>query len=355
MVILHIANIVNIKTNGVGIAVPQHIKAQSKIAQVCLVNVRNINIPDVVQYEYQGAGNFPNYLPKPFNKPDIVIFHEVNYIEYIWLYKKLIKSGIPYIIVPHGSLTKTALKKKWLKKKIAYMLWFNRFVKKAAAVHCLSENEAKESVIAKKKFVVPNGMDLHEQKPMHLERNGMKLLYIGRLEFEIKGFDLLIDAAALICKEMRQSNMTIDIYGPNILGRRETLQKYIDNMQQGDIVKVHDPIFADEKEKAFLDYDVFIQTSRSEGMPMGILEALSYGMPVIATTGTNLMEEIVKYDCGYAAWQSVETIAEAIKEALKTKKSWQEKGENARHLIEEKYSWEKVAKDSIKMYDSYAC
>lgn len=355
MVILHIANIVNIKTNGVGIAVPQHIKAQSKIAQVCLVNVRNINIPDVVQYEYQGAGNFPNYLPKPFNKPDIVIFHEVNYIEYIWLYKKLIKSGIPYIIVPHGSLTKTALKKKWLKKKIAYTLWFNRFVKKAAAVHCLSENEAKESVIAKKKFVVPNGMDLHEQKPMHLERNGMKLLYIGRLEFEIKGFDLLIDAAALICKEMRQSNMTIDIYGPNILGRRETLQKYIDNMQQGDIVKVHDPIFADEKEKAFLDYDVFIQTSRSEGMPMGILEALSYGMPVIATTGTNLMEEIVKYDCGYAAWQSVETIAEAIKEALKTKKSWQEKGENARHLIEEKYSWEKVAKDSIKMYDSYAC
>lgn len=355
MVILHIANIVNIKTNGVGIAVPQHIKAQSKIAQVCLVNVRNINIPDVVQYEYQGAGNFPNYLPKPFNKPDIVIFHEVNYIEYIWLYKKLIKSGIPYIIVPHGSLTKTALKKKWLKKKIAYTLWFNRFVKKAAAVHCLSENEAKESVIAKKKFVVPNGMDLHEQKPMHLERNGMKLLYIGRLEFEIKGFDLLIDAAALICKEMRQSNMTIDIYGPNILGRRETLQKYIDNMQQGDIVKVHDPIFADEKEKAFLDYDVFIQTSRSEGMPMGILEALSYGMPVIATTGTNLMEEIVKYDCGYAAWQSVETIAEAIKKALKTKKSWQEKGKNARHLIEEKYSWEKVAKDSIKMYDSYAC
>ena len=58
-------------------------------------------------------------------------------------------------------------------------------------MQCLSENEAKESVIAKNKFVVPNGMDLYEQKPTHLERNGMKLLYIGRLEFKIKGFDLL--------------------------------------------------------------------------------------------------------------------------------------------------------------------
>lgn len=350
MVILHIANIVNIKTNGVGIVVPQHIKAQSKIAQVCLVNVCNINIPDVVQHEYQGAGNFPNYLPKPFNKPDIVIFHEVNYIEYARLCKQLIKSGIPYIVVPHGSLTKTALKKKWLKKKIAYTLWFNRFVKKAAAVQCLSDNEAKESVIAKKKFVVPNGMDLHEQKPMHLERSGMKLLYIGRLEFEIKGFDLLIDAAALICKEMRQNNMTIDIYGPNILGRRETLQKYIDNKKQGDIVKVHDPIFADEKEKAFSDYDVFIQTSRSEGMPMGILEALSYGMPVIVSNGTRLMQDVERYDCGYPAGQSAETIAEAIIGAFNTKEKWRTKGENARRLIAEKYNWEKIANDSIEHY-----
>ena len=217
-------------------------------------------------------------------------------------------------------------------------------------MQCLSNNEAKESVIAKKKFVVPNGMDLHEQKPTHIERNGMKLLYIGRLEFGIKGFDLLIDAVALICKEMRQNNMTIDIYGPNILGRRETLQKYIDKNQVGDIIKVNDPVFADDKKKAYFDYDIYIQTSRSEGMPMGILEALSYGMPAIVTNGTRLMQDVEEYNCGYAAGQSVEAIAKAISEAFKTKQEWRIKGENARRLIAEKYSWEKIANDSIGHY-----
>lgn len=350
MVILHIASIGESLTSGVNVAVPLHIKAQMELAQVCLVNIRNINVMGDMQCEYKGAESFPEYLPEPFNKPDIAIFHEVNYIEYIRLYKQLLKRNIPYIIVPHGEITQAALNRKWLKKKIAYTLWFNRFVKKAAAVQCLSENEAKESVIAKNKFVVPNGMDLYEQKPTHLERNGMKLLYIGRLEFKIKGFDLLINAVASISEEMRQNNITIDIYGPDIMARRETLQKYIDKNQVGDIIKVNDPIFAEDKEKAYFDYDIYIQTSRSEGMPMGILEALSYGMPAIVTNGTRLMQDVEEYNCGYPAGQDVETIAKAIKDAFNTKQEWYKKGENARKLIAGKYSWEKIANDSIRYY-----
>ena len=350
MVIVHIADIAKDLTNGVHVAVPQHVKAQAELAQVLFVNLRNIKVLDDVQCEYKGAANFPDYLPNPFNRPDLVVFHEVNNIEYIRLYKRLIKEKIPYIIVPHGEITRTALNKKWLKKKIAYTLWFNRFVKKAAAAQCLSENEAKESVIAKNKFVVPNGMDIHRQKPTHLERNGMRLLYIGRLEFEIKGFDLLINAVASISEEMRQNNITIDIYGPDIMGRRETLQKYIDKNQVGDIIKVNDSIFAEDKEKAYFDYDIYIQTSRSEGMPMGILEALSYGMPAIVTNGTRLMQDVEEYNCGYSAGQSVETIAKAIIDAFNTKQEWHKKGENARKLIAGKYSWEKIANDSISYY-----
>ena len=338
--------------NGVHVAVPRHVQAQANLAQVLLVNIRNINVAGDIQCEYKGAESFPDYLPEPFNKPDIAIFHEVNYIEYIRLYKQVLKRHIPYIIVPHGCITKTALKKKWLKKKIAYTLWFNRFVKKATAVQCLSENEAKESVIAENKIIVPNGMELHEQKPVHSGREGMKLVYIGRLEF-VKGLDLMIKAVGKIAGYMRENKITLDICGPDINGRLATIKGYIEEENVWDIVHTHPPVFGEEKARVINDGDVFIQTSRSEGLPLGILEAMSYGMPVIVTKGTRLMEEVTGSNCGYAAGDNAETIANAVKQAFETKNSWAEKGTSARNLIAEKYCWEKIADDSVKRYKQF--
>lgn len=349
MIILHIANIANNPANGVHIAVPKHVRAQASLAQVLFVNLRNIDVLGDLQYEYKGEKNFPNYLPVPFNNPDLVVFHEVNNIDNIKLYRKLLKKHIPYIIVPHGEITRTALKKKWLKKKIAYILLFNRFIKKAAAVQCLSQNEADESVIAKKKFIVPNGMDLHEQKPIHTEREGMKLLYIGRLDPMHKGLDLMIKAVGQIADYMRKNAITLDIYGPNS-GMLTTINGYIQEENVGDIAHTHSPIFGKEKEQAYNDYDVFIQTSRFEGLPMGILEALSYGMPVIATKGTCLMEQIAERNCGYPAGEDTTGIANAIKQAYNDKASWLEKGNACRAFIKEEFSWKKIGIVAIERY-----
>ena len=49
----------------------------------------------------------------------------------------------------------------------------------------------------------------------------------------------------------------------------------------GEVVKLNREIDEEEKRQILLDTDVFIQTSRFEGMPMGILEALSYGLPCL--------------------------------------------------------------------------
>lgn len=351
MVILHIASIGESLTSGVNVAVPLHIKAQMELAQVCLVNIRNINVMGDMQCEYKGAESFPEYLPEPFNKPDIAIFHEVNYIEYIRLYKQLLKRNIPYIIVPHGEITQAALNRKWLKKKIAYTLWFNRFIKKAAAVQCLSENEAKESVIAENKIIVPNGMELHEQKPVHCDREGMKLVYIGRLDPVHKGLDLMIKAVGKIAGYMRENDISLDIYGPDMNGRLATIKGYIEEENIGDIVHTHPPVFGEEKARVINEGDLFIQTSRFEGLPLGVLEALSYGMPVIVTKGTQLMGQVTESNCGYAAGDCAESIADAIKQAFDTKDKWAELGIAARAFIEEHYEWSKIGKQSVRRYE----
>lgn len=350
MKIVHVASIGNNLTQGIAVVVPQHVKAQAQLAQVCLVNIRNIDVmKDGMQYGYRGVKNFPDYLLAPFDKPDIVVFHGVNIPEYIKIYKELLKKDIPYVIVPHGENTDSALKKKWLKKKIAYLLLFNRFIRKAAGLQCLSQGEYDETHTSDKKFIVPNGMDLHEQKPLHLGRDIVKLLYIGRLEWQIKGLDMMIEAVA----QNRGGRIELAIYGPGGGGRKEEVAKLIRKYKAEDVVLLHDAVFGEDKARAYVDCDLFIQTSRTEGMPMGVLEALSYGIPVIVTKGTRLKELVEQYDAGYTAENDVESIMRAINEAISTKDRWGQKGINAQRLIADKFSWQKIAQNSLHKYREF--
>ena len=351
MKIVHVASIGNDLTQGIAAVVPQHVKAQAQLAQVCLVNIRNIDVmKDGMQYGYRGVKNFPDYLLAPFDKPDIVVFHGVNIPEYIKIYKELLKKDIPYVIVPHGENTDSALKKKWLKKKIAYLLLFNRFIRKAAGLQCLSQGEYDETHTSDKKFIVPNGMDLHEHKPLHLGRDIVKLLYIGRLEWQIKGLDMMIEAVA----QNRGGRIELAIYGPGGGGRKEEVAKLIRKYKAEDVVLLHDAVFGEDKTRAYMDCDLFIQTSRTEGMPMGVLEALSYGIPVIVTKGTRMKELVEQYDAGYTAENNAGSITNAIKEALSTKELWELKGYNGLKLISENYLWKNVAKRAVGEYGKRA-
>lgn len=350
MKILHVARLTENKANGINVVVPMHVKAQAKIADAALVNYQNIDIADVKQFRYEGSQNFPSYLPEPFDKPDLVVFHGVNLIENIKVYKNLLRLHIPYVIVPHGELSGQALRKKWLKKKIAYFLWFNAFLKNAATIQCLSQREAEASTIVKNKIVVPNGMELHQKKETIPTDIGMRLLYIGRLEWSIKGLDLLIKAVSNIQDFMRENQIVLHLYGPGFGNQCEQIKGFIQKGNVSDLVQLKGAVFDREKEAAYKSYDIFIQTSRSEGMPMGILEAMSYGMPIIATQGTSLMEQVVDNDCGYAAGKSDQSIAEAIRQAYLTKDSWAEKGSNAWLFIKNKYSWTQIAELSIEKY-----
>lgn len=347
MKIVHVASIGNDLTQGVAVVVPQHVKAQAQLAQVCLVNIRNIDVmKGSLQCEYRGAKNFPEYLPEPFDKPDIVVFHEVNNFEYVRLYKNLLSRHIPYVIVPHGENTRGALRKKFWKKKIAYILFFNRFIRKAKALQCLSSGEYEETRTSDKKIIIPNGMELHERRDRPAKHDGMRLLYIGRLDWTHKGLDILIEAVS----KTDVPGIELDIFGPDYAGRRAVVTGMIEKHGCADKIHMHDPVFGEDKVAEYACCDLFIQTSRFEGLPLGLLEAMSYGVPVIATEGTNLTKEIEKYDAGFTARTDAESVKEAIEIAFGEKDDWERKGDNARTLVETEFSWKNIAKEAVEKY-----
>ncbi|MBR8719424.1 D-inositol-3-phosphate glycosyltransferase [Bacteroides pyogenes] len=356
MNILFISNLTGNLWAGPNNSVPAQVLAQAKIDNVMWVNLNHNSLPQWKRSEYKFL-NYDNIdkctlsdLPSPFNKPDFIVCEEIYcYCPFNKMILSVIKSRIPYLIVPRSSLTFKAQKRSALKKKIANLCFYNTFIKKSVAIQYLTsfEKEESEKCFDHKGFIIPNGTYLPGNKHKDFSKGGIKGTYIGRLEINQKGLDLLVRAVDAIKDELRAANFTIELYGPNRDNTVELLSKIIREKAIEDILNLRDGVFGDEKKMILDNSDVFIMTSRFEGMPMGLIEALGRGVPCVVTKGTFFMKEIKMNNAGWEAGSTEESISEALLRVIKEKNELKEKSANARKLASH-YSWDHLAEQFHK-------
>ena len=348
MVALHIANIDPSIVGGVQVAVPAMVRAQASVADVALLNTAGAEISGIKTLAWNGDFDLCR-LEKPFDKPDVVVFHELYRIEYIDIYKKLVKAKIPYVIVPHGGLNACAQRTKRVKKTVANALLFNGYFRSSAAIQYLSEREAQSSVLRERGFVCGNGVVIPDTTKEKFLENGMLFLYIGRFTLAFKGLDMLLGAVA----QMRESLLNIGarfyLFGPDDEDKG-SIVRLVHEMRLDDLVCIGDGVFAEQKVEELLRADWFIQPSRSEGLPLGVLEALSYGLPCLVTEGTGLASAIVEHDAGVASSTSTEGVQYLIRTAIEKRGEMDRLSKNARRLAQEKFDVNLLAAQAIRTY-----
>lgn len=350
MRILHVASISKSLYSGVCVVAPQHIIHQQELAEVALLNVIDCKIDGIKNQYYFKYERWVDNIPSPFKEPDIVIFHEIYYLRFPKMARDLVKKKIPYIIIPHGGLVREAQRIKWYKKIPANLLFFNKFIKACSSIQCLSENELKRIDFMGPKFVGTNGVSLPEVRKSSFREKRIKITFIGRLEIESKGLDLLVCAAKNMRDYLKKKNIVIDVYGPDLYGWHQTLKSLIIKNNVEEVVKLHKSVTGEEKKKVLMDSDMFIQTSRHEGMPMGLLEAMSYGIPCLITKGTSLGDLTSRYNSGWVAETTVKSIGDTIKLAIEESHSFPVKGKNAIKLVADNFSWDKITASTINTY-----
>lgn len=358
MNILYISHLNTNVAAGPNWSVPASVNAQSKIDNVLWINTTDVTMEHwksirAFHNKMEYGGLHLNLFPEPFTKPDIVVFEGFNFIDFVFFSKELNKKKVPYVIIPRGSLTYEALHNhSHIKKKIAHFLFLNSFVKKARAIQYLTsgEEESSKRTFKTQSFVIPNGFDTPSIQKVDFSNNAIKAIFIGRLDMYHKGIDLLLDAITQIKNKLEDVGFHLSIHGP----RRYDYYKIgeeINRLGINSVVTLKDEISGKEKEKELMQSDLFVMTSRLEGHPMGLIEALSYGIPCFVSRGTNMLDEVSNSNAGWTCEVTTDEIRDSLLKIIEEKDLLSQKGENALSLSK-KYQWEKLAEQFHKAVES---
>lgn len=350
MNVIHYAGIEKNQSSGVSVIVPEIINSQSELMNICFYNYgrESFDINDkVIQFNGSQDDDYHNF-PEPFNHPDIVVFHSPFGIKKsVSIAAMLIKERIPYIIVPHGCFSSNALTQKRIKKWIGMNFVFKKMFTGAAAIQFLSRGEMFASAYNDKGVVIPNGVRIPNnisQDKREIGDEGIKIVFIGRKDVYYKGLDRLIEACSLIKKELNELNVSIYMYGPYDKDGGTAFKQLIESKNVKGIVNDLPPVFGKEKENVLISSDIFILTSRSEGLPGVVLEAWSCGCPTLLTDGTNMADEACKNKCGWKALDAPKDIADKILHICRDRSEIAEMSEQARTYVRTHYNWKYIAK-----------
>jgi glycosyltransferase involved in cell wall biosynthesis len=176
----------------------------------------------------------------------------------------------------------------------------------AGRICCVSADVAADLVflgIARRQKIVlvPNGIDTSrfalprgagEIRPrLGIQPNAFVIGTVGRLD-EIKCQDLLLLAFARLHERIAQARLLLVGEGP----QRQVLEQLAVRLGIGR--EVFFAGYQEQPERYLASMDVFALTSRSEGLPLAILEAWAAGLPVVASSVGGLPELIAHGQTG---------------------------------------------------------
>lgn len=174
--------------------------------------------------------------------------------------------------------------------------------------------------------LVYNGVDTNYfNKSTDNSNDIITIVTVGTL-YHIKNHELLIDAFAEAHETLK--NIRLLIVGNGEL--KEFLEIKVDTLGLKDAVS-----FAGNQSdvKSFLDSaDIYCCTSKVEGLPIAVLEAMACKLPIISTPAGGVVD-IVKNNCnGYLVGFDKSEIARKIVELAINKQLRKQMGENSRRL-----------------------
>ncbi|MDI6642106.1 MAG: glycogen synthase [Elusimicrobiota bacterium] len=203
--------------------------------------------------------------------------------------------------------------------------------------------------------VIHNGIDLNKWKPTPIsdslkKRYSIKddyILFVGRPTPQ-KGMEYLIDASDLIHQSVQ---IVFGAVGADTKEYEDRMKEKV--KKKKNILWIHELLKEEEYVELYSSAKVFVCPSIYE--PFGIinLEAMATQTPVVATKVGGILEVVVPNETGILVEPAnPKQIADAVNELLRNDALRKKFGTAGRKRVEEFFSWEYIAFQTKKLYES---
>ena len=169
-------------------------------------------------------------------------------------------------------------KKKYLPQFVNQWIsrcWMNSLIKNLKKLDkfiVLTEEDSHNWPELNNVMVIPNFISNIPKKKSEVRNK--RVISAGRYDY-IKGFDLLIDAWAIVTK--KHPDWRLDIYGP---GNNEAYQEMADHKEISNTFRCNSSV--KNIFDLYADSSIYVLSSRSEGFGLVLFEALGTGLPVVS-------------------------------------------------------------------------
>jgi len=291
-------------------------------------------------------------------RPDVVHLHSVHVMEHISLARHLRAAHVPYCVTIHGGLHNQ--RRGRLKKTALWWLGERRYLNNALFIQAATPEEASDIGtygVSAPIVIAGNGVDLESlprpANPRALIERAPELaghrvfMFMGRVAPIQKGLDLLVQGLALA----RLPDCRLVFLGPDFRGGRDRIESMVDGLGLGSQVTFLDGECPQRCADLMAGADVFVHTSRWEGMSIAVLEAAAWKKPSLLTRAADPNGALGRNGAAVVVDEAPEAIAAGLRELAGLERdALLTMGQRAHHTVVTQFSWNRTASTLIEAY-----
>lgn len=209
-----------------------------------------------------------------------------------------------------------------------------------------------DGIAPERVVTIYNGLDLLRwpaRKKREERTGGPVITTVGNLR-RVKGHDVLLDAAAIVCRHMPGARFTI---GGEVLEPEYflSLQQQIERLG----LEAHVRFVGGVRDlpEHLAGADLFVLPSRSEGFSNAIIEAMAASLPVVATDVGGNAEAVQSGRTGLIVPpEDAEALAQAMLTLLSDPQKASDMGAAGRKMVAERFTVDAMMNRIVGVYDS---